>query len=155
MSLEKYIKDYNKYLILRKYDPSSGKLRILKRALLDSWGEPGFHRFWQVWNPGIGYFLYRLYRLFGGNRNRLISTILVFVLCGLLHDAIVMLIFQKPFVAFTVAFILFGVLALINRAIEPIIDQKRWPRLLNTISNVSCLAISIHFAVQIQMKIFL
>jgi hypothetical protein len=154
MSPEKINDGYNQYLIFRKYDPSSSKLIILKRALIDSWGEPGFHRFWQVWNPGIGHLLYRFYRLLGGNRNRLIATMLVFMLCGILHDMMVMLIFRRPFVAFTTAFILFGILALINRAIEPILDQEKWPKWLNTISNVSCLAVSIFLAVQVQVKIF-
>jgi hypothetical protein len=52
---------YDQYLILRGYDPSSSKLIILKRALIDSWAEPGLHEFWRVWNSGIGYLLFRLY----------------------------------------------------------------------------------------------
>ena len=52
---------YDQYLILRGYDPSSNKLIILKRALIDSLAEPGFHQFWGDQNPGIGYLLFRLY----------------------------------------------------------------------------------------------
>lgn len=145
---------YNQYLILRGYDPSSSKLIILKRALLDSWTEPGFHQFWKVWNPGIGHLLFRLYLLLGGNRIRLIATMLVFMSCGFMHDILVMFIFQRPFVAFTAAFVFFGILVVINRSLESILGQDRWPRLLNALSNVSCLLISISIAVQLQMFVF-
>jgi hypothetical protein len=150
----RFNESYNQYLILRGYDPSSSKLIILKRALVDSWGEPGFHRFWRVWNPGIGHLLYRLYLVLGGNRIRLVATMLVFTLCGLVHDVLVMLMFRRPFAAFTAAFVFSGILAVINRSLEPILRQDRWPRLLNVFSNVSCLAVSIYSAVQLQMFVF-
>jgi len=145
---------YNQYLVLRGYDPSSNKLVILKRALFDSWGEPGFHQFWRVWNPGIGHLLYRFYLFLGGNRARLIATLLVFILCGILHDALVMLIFRRPFLAFSAAFLFSGMLAISNRFLEPLLQQERWPRLLNALTNASCLAVSIYAAVQLQMLVF-
>ena len=154
MSQSKFDKSYNRYLILRGYDPSSSKLQILKRALFDSWGEPGFHRFWRVWNPGIGHLLYRLYLLVGGNRARLLATMLVFLLCGILHDAVVMLMFRRPFVAFTAAFVSFWFLAWVNRSLEPVLRQERWPRLANALLNILCLAGSIYAAVQAQMALF-
>ena len=150
----RFNQSYDRYLILRGYDPSSGKLIILKRALIDSWGEPGFHHFWKVWNPGIGHLLYRLYLWLGGNRNRLIATMLVFTLCGFMHDVLVMLIFRRPFAAFTAAFTFFGILTVVNRSLEPILLQKRWPGLLNAFTNVSFLAVSIYSAVQLQMYVF-
>jgi hypothetical protein len=145
---------YNQYLVFRGYDPSSSKLLILKRALIDSWGEPGFHRFWRVWNPGIGHLLYRLYLFLGGNRNRIFSSILVFLICGFLHDLIVMAIFHRPFIAFSTAFISFGIIASVNRILEPALHQERWPIIYNVFSNVTCLGVSIFAAVQIQMAVF-
>jgi hypothetical protein len=145
---------YERYLVLRGYDPASGTLVTLKRALVDSWGEPGFHRFWRVWNPGVGHLLYRLYLLLGGSRIRLTATMLVFALCGLVHDVLVMLIFRRPFAAFTTAFALAGILTVVNRSLEPLLHQERWPRLLNVLANVSCLGVSIHCAVQLQMLLF-
>lgn len=154
MFQDRFNESYDQYLILRGYDPSSSKLVVLKRALVDSWGEPGFHRFWRVWNPGIGHLLYRLYLSLGGNRIRLAATMLVFGLCGVMHDALVMLIFRRPFAAFTAAFVLFGILAVLNRSLEPVLHQERWPRLLNVCTNVFCLAASIYLAVQLQMLLF-
>jgi hypothetical protein len=151
---DRFNDSYNQYLLLRGYDPSGSKLVVLRRALVDSWGEPGFHRFWRVWNPGIGHLLFRLYLALGGNRMRLVATMLVFAFCGVMHDVIVMLIFRRPFVAFTAAFVLFGILAVISRSLEPVLPQERWPRLLNVIVNVVCVAGSIYFAVQLQMYLF-
>jgi len=154
MFRSRFKESYNRYLMLRGYDPSSNGFVILKRALFDSWGEPGFHQFWRVWNPGIGHLLFRLYLLLGGNRARPIATMLVFILCGVLHDVLVMLIFRRPFVAFTAAFLFFGMLAAGNRFLEPMLQQERWPRWLNALINISCLAVSIHAAVQVQMQAF-
>jgi hypothetical protein len=154
MVQDKFSHSYQQYLILRGYDPASNKLAILKRALFDSWGEPGFHRFWRVWNPGIGHLLYRLYLLLGGNRARPVNTLLVFFLCGILHDGLVMLIFRRPFVAFTAIFLLSGGLAVGNRSLEPFLHQERWPRWLNGLANLSCLAASIYAGVQLQMFLF-
>ena len=152
--LRGFNESYEQYLVLRGYDPSANKLLILKRALIDSWAEPGFHRFWQVWNPGIGHLLFRLYLLLGGNRLQLIATMLVFALCGLMHDVLVMVMFRRPFVAFTVAFSLFGLFAVANRAVENRLHQERWPGLLNLTANVSLLAASIYSAVQLQKALF-
>ncbi|MGD8245554.1 MAG: hypothetical protein PVG25_05865 [Anaerolineae bacterium] len=154
MSRGGFNESYNQYLILRGYDASSSKWVILKRALVDSWGEPGFHRFWRVWNPGVGHLLFRLYLLFGGNRIRSVSILLVFALCGIMHDALVMLMFRRPFAAFTAAFVLCGMLAVLNRSLEPVLHQERWPRWLNALINVWCLAVSIVAAVQLQMFFF-
>lgn len=154
MSQEGFNTSYNQYLLLRGYDPSSSKLLILKRALIDSWGEPGFHQFWRVWNPGIGLLLFRLYLFLGGNRRRIITTVIVFGICGFMHDLIVMAIFHHPFLAFSTAFISFGILALINRLLEPDLNQEKWPKLLNAFCNATCLGASIFAAVQIQMAVF-
>jgi len=112
------------YLILRGYDPTSSKLAILKRALIESWGQPGFHCFWRVWNPGIGYLLYCLYLFLGGKRVQPFATMLVFILCGILHDVLVKLIFWHPFIAFTATFFFFGILTIGGRSFQPILNQK-------------------------------
>jgi hypothetical protein len=145
---------YNQYLLLRGYDPSSNKFLMLKRALIDSWAEPGFHRFWRVWNPGIGHLLYRLYLFLGGNRIRIFSTILVFLICGFIHDLIVMAIFRRPFIAFSTAFMLFGIIASINRLLEPVLNQDSWLKICNVLCNVTLLGASIFVAVQLQMAVF-
>jgi len=145
---------YNQYLKLRGFDPSASKLSILLRALIGSWFEPGFHNFWRVWHTGLGHILYRLYIVLGGNRFRVFSTYLVFLLCGMFHDLLVVLIFRQPFIAFTISFSLFGIITILNRSIEGLISQDNWPKLLNFIINVLMLSGPIYFAVQLQFEIF-
>jgi hypothetical protein len=154
MSKVGFNQSYDQYLILRGYDPATSKLLILKRALIDSWAEPGFHEFWEVWNPGVGHLLYQLYRALGGNRFQLIATMLVFTFCGFVHDVLVILLFRRPFVAFTASFIFFGIFTVLSRTLEPILRQNRWSGFLNVFTNVLVLTVSIYAAVQLQMLIF-
>lgn len=146
--------NYQEYLVFRGYDISAGKVNILKRALIESWGEPGFHRFWQVWNPGIGHLFYRLYVFLVGKRFRILSTLLVFVVCGIAHDAVVSALFLHPYLVFTGVFSLFGVCTIASRALEPILRQEKWPCLINAALNLMLLGVSIFLAVQLQMKLF-
>ena len=87
-------------------------MRMLSGALSSSTLGSHLRR---VWNPGIGHLLYRLYLLLSGNRTRLIATMIVFTSCGFMYDVLVMSIFRRPFSAFTLAFVFFGILVAINR----------------------------------------
>jgi hypothetical protein len=102
----------------------------------------------------MGHLLYRLYLALGGNRNAFVATMFVFGLCGFAHDVLVMAIFRRPFVAFSTAFVLCGTLAVINRSLESVLHQEQWPRAVRVLANVSCLAVSIYAAVQLQMFVF-
>jgi hypothetical protein len=144
---------YREYLSLRGYDPDASKWAVLRRALLESWAQPGFHRFWQVWNPGIGYLLYRLYVLLGGRRRRGLATPAVFLICGFVHDAAVMAMFRQPFVAFSCAFLCFGLLVIASRRLEPWLRQHHWPILANISVNVLLVAVSLHAGVALHRAV--
>jgi len=91
-----------------------GNVNFFKRLFIVSFCQQGFHRFWRIWNPFYGYFLFKLYRLMGGNRNKIFSTIFVFVFCGyVLHDLPIYLIFGKFGFVCTFAFLFYGVGSLI------------------------------------------
>ena len=147
MVTSKYQQRYREYLSLRGYNPDDSKWSVLKRALFESWAEPGFHRFWQVWNPGIGYLLFRLYLLLGGRQRRTLTTVVVFLVCGFLHDVAVMIMFRQPFLAFSCAFLCFGLLTVASRGVEPQLRQDRWPVLANVTVNVLLVAVSVHAGV--------
>lgn len=51
-----YVEDYKSYLQLRGFGDHHDDWYFVKRGFLECWFAPGFHRFWQTWNPGIGYF---------------------------------------------------------------------------------------------------
>lgn len=132
---------FEQYLARRGYDLRGGARPFLRRMFVESLGQPGFHRFWRVWNPLYGFALYRLYVALGGNRRRVRATLAVFVLCGaLLHDLPVSLLLGRVSLATTCAFSLFAVLALASRAAQPRLRQRRWPPLANAAVNVAALA---------------
>jgi hypothetical protein len=149
-----YKQRYREYLLLRGYDPESNKWSILKRALIESWAEPGFHRFWKVWNPGIGYLLFRLYLLLGGKQRRTFTTLVVFGACGLLHDVVVMMMFRHPFLVFSCAFLCFGFLTMVSRSLETWFRQDRWLTPANVAVNVSLVGVSIQAGVTLQQITF-
>ncbi len=87
------------YLRRHSYDRKASSAHFLSRMFLECWLESGVNRLWRVWNPLYGFFLYRLYlRLWrlGGNYNRSVATVGVFVACKFgLHDFSVSLVLEK------------------------------------------------------------
>jgi D-alanyl-lipoteichoic acid acyltransferase DltB (MBOAT superfamily) len=113
---------------------------VLKRAAFGSLAQPGFHRFWRVYNPAIGYPLFRLYVALGGNRNRAPATLGVFLWCGFLHDVIVMILKWHWSIIFVVAYFCFALLSLLSLKLQPVIRQDKWPTLVNVMLNIILIA---------------
>lgn len=113
-----------------------------RRSFLECWLEPGFHRFWQVWNPGISYFVYRLFRFLGGGRRWVFATIGAFIINGVIHTSVFYCISGKWSVTIIVTFSIFGILTVINKKLERILQQNRWPKIVNLIINISIVIIS-------------
>jgi hypothetical protein len=105
------------------------------RGFVTCWAEPGFHKFWQIWNPGIAYFVYCLYIGFGGRKHRIVGTLISFIICGLAHTIIVLPFIQKWSYTVIVAFGCFGILTIISRYLESILKQKNWPVIINVLVN--------------------
>lgn len=108
----------------------------VRRSFLECWAEPGFHRFWQVWNPGISYFVYRMFLRLGGRRRWVIPTMLAFLANGLIHNLVGVLLVRHWSWMMVVTFACFGVLTVLSRYLAPLLRQKRWPALLNVPVNV-------------------
>jgi hypothetical protein len=104
---ERYVSSYRTYARMRGFTSEVNDWPYVRRSFLECWAEPGFHRFWQVWNPGISYFVYRLFLRLGGRRRWVVPTLLSFVLCGVIHTVIV----------------------------APFLRQERWPALVNVLLN--------------------
>ncbi len=128
---------FPEFLELRGYSLKQGAGAMLRRLFFDSWVQPGFHRFWQVWNPVYGYFLFLLYRALGGSRRPFLAGISVFVFCGaVLHDLPIALVTGEPKIVGTLAFLSWGVLSFLSRKMEGVIDFASWPRGASLIVNV-------------------
>jgi hypothetical protein len=120
------------------------------RAFVLAWAEPGFHRFWRVWNPGISYFPYRVYLLLGGKDRWVLATLGAFVANGLAHNLLVLPFFRLWWSwTIPVAFLCFGILTVVSRLLGPWLAQERWPTLINVAVNVGlvCLSMNLGFRV--------
>ena len=63
-----YVERYASYARMRGFGSELNDWAYHRRGFIECWAQPGFHRFWQVWNPGISYFVYRLFIRLGGRR---------------------------------------------------------------------------------------
>jgi len=125
------------------------------RAFVLAWTEPGFHRFWRVWNPGISFFPYQVYLRLGGRRRWVLATLGAFLANGLAHNVIVLPFFRLWWSwTIPVAFLCFGVFTVISRASAGFLAQERWPIVLNTAVNIGlvCLSMNLGFRVEAWMR---
>lgn len=107
-----------------------------RRGFLECWTEPGFHRFWQVWNPGISYFVYRLFMRLGGRKKWAGPTMGAFLICGIVHTIVVVPFFGRWSFSLIAAFACFGALTIISRFAASVLQQERWPIVVNTALNI-------------------
>jgi hypothetical protein len=131
-----YVKNYQVYLKRRGYGDHTDDGYYFFRAFLQCWAQPGFHRFWWLWNPGLGYFTFKIYRVLGGNRRRQISLIGTFTASGLIHSVIVLPFLGWSFVI-PVTFLGFGIFVCISDLLNHVLKQYLWPFYINILANVS------------------
>jgi hypothetical protein len=117
------------------------------RAFLTCWAEPGFHRFWRVWNPGISYFVHRLYVRLRPSLGRDEATVVAFVANGVVHTAVVAPLLGRWSWTLPVAFLFFGAFTVASRRLEGPLRQSAWPWPLNACVNVAlvCLSMDLGF----------
>lgn len=137
---DKYVDDYRAFARMRGFRTEVNDWPYVRRSFIECWGEPGFHRFWQVWNPGIAYFVYRLFIRFGGRRRWVGPTILAFISCGVIHTVIVAPFLGRWACSVIVAFTCFGVLTVMSCLASPLLRQNRWPVAANVLVNVALVA---------------
>lgn len=120
---------------------------FFKRAFLLCWAEPGFHRFWRVWNPGISCFVFKLYCRLRGSFGRDPATVLAFVANGFVHNAVACPLMGRWSWTIPVAFLFFGASTVLSRRLEGFLRQESWPWPLNVLVNVGlvCLCMDLGF----------
>ena len=136
-----YVDSYRSYARMRGFTSELNSWAYHRRGFVESWAQPGFHRFWQVWNPGISYFVYHLFIRLGGRRRWIGPTIAAFAICGIAHTVLVVPFFRRWSFSVIAAFFLFGVLTVLSRYAAPYLRQERWPMPLNVALNVLLVAI--------------
>jgi hypothetical protein len=137
---ERYVANYRRFARSRGFRSEINDWPYVRRSFIECWAEPGFHRFWQVWNPGIAYFVYRLFLLLGGRRRWMLPAIAAFFLSGLAHTLVIVPFAGHWSYTLLVTFTCFGLLAVFSRLLEPWLRQPSWPAILNVAVNVALVA---------------
>lgn len=127
--------DYRRFARMRGFR-SFNDWPYHRRGFIEAWAQPGFHRFWQVWNPGIAYFVYRTYLRLGRGKRWAGPTVLSFLLCGLAHTVLFWPFAGRWSYTVIVAFAGFGVLTVASRRAASVLHQERWPWVVNAGINV-------------------
>jgi len=144
-SYHQYVCNYKQFLKLRGFGEHDNDWPFVKRGFLECWTQSGFHRFWQTWNPGIGYFAYKIYLSCGGRDRRNIATIAAFLINGLVHNLIVSLILWRWDFPLPFTFTLFGLLTIVSRWLDDHLNIRNWPKSLHFAINVSLVILSFDF----------
>ncbi len=108
---------------------------VLLRWWFLSFAQPGFHRFWRVWNPLLGYLLFLFYVALGGNKRPFLASLVVFTCCGFVfHDLLTL----KDAIALdtTISFMVWAVLCDLSRRYHLHKIQEQWPWISNVLVNV-------------------
>jgi len=108
-----------------------------RRGFTECWAAPGFHKFWEIWNPGIAYFVFRIYLKLGGKNNRFSVTALAFVINGIIHTLLFYIISGKYSYTIVILFLLFALITITNRELEHVLQQNKWPRYINGVINIT------------------
>lgn len=150
---DEYVQDYKSYLHLRDFGIHHDDWFFVKRGFIECWFSPGFHRFWQTWNPGIGYFTHRLYLwLIGigyiGKRKRNLAIILTFLINGLIHNLVAMIILRRCSFPLPFTFFAMGLFTVIASALGEKLHFVRWPRIFHFVVNAGLIIFAFDFGFQ-------
>lgn len=144
---------YIAYARLRGYE-SFNDWPYHRRGFIECWTESGFHRFWQIWNPGISYFVFRMYIKLGGNKNWIIATLLSFELNGIIHSLLFFALTGLWSFVIPILFFLFGILTILSKIFEDLIKQNRWPWIINCAVNVGLVILSFDVSFKLNKILF-
>ncbi|MFD1186596.1 acyltransferase [Pontibacter rugosus] len=127
---------------------SMGSPRSLRNNLYRSLGAKNFSTFWNYWNPIFGYYLGKyifkpLKRTFPVS----LSLILTFVFCGLIHDAVTIIVRGETSWFFSIWFLFMGLAVLLSKALHHDFSRNVWiVRAFINLALISvCLVLTIYF----------
>ena len=144
-SYTRYINDYTQYLRLRGFGDHINDWFFVKRGFFECWLQPGFHRFWRLWNPGIGYFAHKIYCTFGGKYKPNTATLAVFLVSGLIHNLVASVILWRWEFPLPFTFALLGFLTIFFKWLDKYIEMTKWPPIFHLALNVCLVVLSFDF----------
>ena len=125
-----------------------GASHSLRNMFYRSLGAGDFSTFWQYWNPIFSYYLGKyIFKPLKRFLPSAPSLILTFIFCGMLHDAVTILVSWHFTMLFTPWFLLMGICVVINNYFK--IDYSRYHWLSRAFINVliisSCFIIAFKY----------
>jgi hypothetical protein len=142
---------FAQYLLRRGYKVPPQTPDIIRRWWLSSFAQPGFAKFWRVWNPYIGFWLLKLYRKLGGDRHRGFACLATFGFAGFCHDLLNFILEPQDGLELflTIAFLIWGIIVLATspRSVRRTIQKLPVP--VHVCLNLACLCLGLlgaHFA---------
>lgn len=133
---DRWVSDYRRFARRRGFT-SFNDWRYHRRGFIECWWQPGLHRFWQVWNPGIAWFFWRLFLLLGGRRRWALPLLITFVANGFIHTLVIAPFLGRWSNSLLIAFTLFGLLTIVSARLAPFLRQERWPAMVNLAANLA------------------
>lgn len=117
---------YQRFLRWRGISDPRNPVLYLTRRVINCGFEPGFHRFWQKWNPPVAFLAYRLYAALRRSRSlKTAAAILAFTAIGLAHDIVKMVVIGRFTLKGALVFLFFGGFTVLSRSLQSILRQLR------------------------------
>lgn len=137
MNLSDYVK--------RRNGVPLGHSDSLRNMLIRSLGAGRFSIFWQYWNPIWGYYLGKyIFKPLKWIFPEALSLIITFVVCGFIHDLVIMLLKREFTLLLTPWFLFMGLCVVLGDYLK--IDYSKLPWIARAVINVviisSCLLIA-------------
>ena len=142
MNLSDYVK--------RRNGVPLGHSDSLRNMLRRSLGAGKFSIFWQYWNPIWGFYLGKyIFKPLKLILPQVLSLILTFVLCGFLHDLVIMIIRRDFAFLFTPWFLIMGFCVIIGDYAK--IDYSKFTWTIRASINILIISSCLFIAYQVQI----
>lgn len=142
MNLSDYIK--------RRNGVPLGASNSLRNMLYRSLGAGTFSIFWRYWNPIWSYYLGKfIFKPLKIILPTSLSLILTFVVCGFLHDAVIMLLKWKFTLLLTPWFLFMGLCVVFSEFIK--LDYSRYQWIIRAFINIAIIGICLFLAIKLRI----
>lgn len=121
----------------------------LRNMLNRSLGAGKFSIFWHYWNPIWGYYLGKyIFKPFKVIFPPALSLIITFVVCGFIHDLVIMLLKREFTLLLTPWFIFMGLSVVLGDYLK--IDYSKFPWIVRAAINVLIISVCLLIAYQVK-----
>ena len=139
----------SQYIAKRNGVPLGAK-KSMRNMLYRSLGAKNYAEFWRYWNPIFSYYLGKhVFKPLKVMLPASISLILTFLVCGMLHDAVSILVRGKLAVLFTPWFFLMSIGVLLSNRLEFNFSKFFW--IQRAFINIAYIGICFYLAYQIRI----